>query len=127
MGADSVRADDAPAPRSGKTEVEQRRARGARRGGRSTVPPRSSARCTDEDGLDRFHDAAAAWTEGDAADLECRTCGGVAPVADWSAEGAALACLVFNFWGWDELRPEVIRVVAEATGGHRMASGSGKI
>lgn len=83
--------------------------------------------CTDEDGLDWFHEAVATWSAGDAADLECRTCGGAAPVTDWSVEGAALACLGFNFWGWGELRPEMIRVIAEATGGHRTANGSGKV
>lgn len=59
--------------------------------------------------------------------LECRTCGAATPVTEWHAEGAALACLGFNFWGWDELRPEVIRWIAEATGGHRMVHGQGKV
>lgn len=83
--------------------------------------------CTDEDGLRWFDDAAAGWSAGDEADLECGTCGGAAPVTEWSAEGAALACLGFNFWSWDELRPEVFGWIAEATGGHRIVHGQGKV
>ncbi|MDR7380691.1 hypothetical protein [Promicromonospora iranensis] len=45
----------------------------------------------------------------------------------WSAGRAALVCLAFVFWGWGELRPDVPRWVADATGGHRLASGSGKV
>jgi hypothetical protein len=83
--------------------------------------------CTDEAGLRWFYDAAATWSSGDAADLECRACGAAAPVTEWQAEGAALTCLGLYFWGWDELRPEVIRWIAEATGGHRIAHGTGKV
>ena len=83
--------------------------------------------CSDEDGLRWFYDAAATWRDGGAADLECRTCGAAAPVAGWSADDAALACLGFTFWAWDELRPEAIGWIIEATGGHRIVRGSGKV
>jgi hypothetical protein len=100
--------------------------------------------CTDEDGLRWFYGAASAWGQAGAGsagetgpqtgpetgretDLECRACGVATPVDEWQAEGAALACLAFVFWGWDELRPEALRWVADATGGHRIASGSGKV
>jgi hypothetical protein len=83
--------------------------------------------CTDEEGLRWFDTAAATWSAGRAAHLECRTCGLATPVDRWPAEGAALACLGFNFWGWDELRPAVLGWIAEATGGHRIANGRGKV
>ncbi|MFI2364192.1 hypothetical protein [Promicromonospora sp. NPDC019610] len=95
--------------------------------------------CSDEDGLGWFYDAAAAWREGDdvgvdgngpgerTTDLVCRECGAASPVTKWSAEGAALACLGFTFWEWDELRPEVADWISEATGGHRIVGGSGKV
>jgi hypothetical protein len=54
-----------------------------------------------------------------------RTCGAAAPVAEWYADGAALACLGFVFWSWDELRAEVPRRIADVTGGHRVANGGG--
>ncbi|MGW2091110.1 hypothetical protein [Promicromonospora sukumoe] len=83
--------------------------------------------CSDEDGLRWFYDAAVTWRDGGAAELECRACGAAAPVAEWSADDAALACLGFTFWSWDELRPEAIGWIAEATGGHRIVRGSGKV
>ncbi|MFI6428042.1 hypothetical protein [Promicromonospora sp. NPDC050880] len=81
----------------------------------------------DEDGLDQFHEAANEWVEGGAADLECRECGAAEPVERWGADGAALACLAFVFWEWDELRPETLGWIAEATGGHRIVTGPGKV
>ena len=83
--------------------------------------------CTDEEGLRWFYDAAATWSAGGDAALECRACGAATPVDEWQAEGVALACLSLVFWGWDELRPEALRWVAEATGGHRIANGHGKV
>ena len=83
--------------------------------------------CTDDEGLRWFDDAAAVWRGGGEAGLECRTCGAVAPVTEWQADGAALAYLGFVFWGWDELRADVPRWIAEATSGHRVANGRGKI
>lgn len=83
--------------------------------------------CSDEDGLSWYFDAATTWRDGGEADLECRTCGAASPVTEWSADDAALACLGFTFWSWDELRPEVCDWIAEATGGHRIAHGSGKV
>ncbi|MEV0891034.1 hypothetical protein [Promicromonospora sp. NPDC050262] len=97
--------------------------------------------CSDEDGLRWFYDAAAAWREGGvgggdgdgdgdgdgAVDLVCRECGAASPVTQWSADDAALACLGFTFWSWGELRPEVTDWIAEATGGHRIVHGSGKV
>ncbi|PUB26077.1 hypothetical protein C8K30_106165 [Promicromonospora sp. AC04] len=83
--------------------------------------------CSDEDGLRWFYDAAATWRSDGVADLECRTCGAAAPVTRWTADAAALACLGFTFWGWDELLPEVTEWIAAATGGHRIVRGSGKV
>lgn len=103
--------------------------------------------CSDEDGLRWFHDAAAAWRDGGVGDddgagygdgagngdgdgttdLVCRECGAASPVTEWSANDAALACLGFTFWSWDELGPQVIDWIAEATGGHRVVHGSGKV
>jgi hypothetical protein len=124
--------------------VEVRVGRGVQDGGQMDVEsvtcPRCSATrsfygppeefgptCTDEEGLRWFYDAAATWGAGGDADLECRACGAASPVTEWRAEGAALACLGVVFWGWDELRPEALRWVAEATGGHRIVHGPGKV
>lgn len=82
---------------------------------------------TDEAGLRAFYEAAATWRDGGEADLACAACGTTAPVTRWQAEGAALASLVFVFWEWDELRPEVLRWIADATGGHRIVDGPGKV
>lgn len=83
--------------------------------------------CTDDDGLRWFYDAAAAWRDGGEADLECRACGAASPVTEWQIDGAALAHLGFVFWGWEELTADVPRWIAEVTGGHRVATGSGKV
>lgn len=90
-------------------------------------PEQFGPTCMDEDGLSSFYGAATEWAEGGTADLECRECGSAGPVERWGAEGAALACLAFVFWDWGELRPETLHRIAEATGGHRIVTGPGKV